>query len=210
MPDWDSIFREHGYFFIDPHPDIERIASIFRKRGVERILDVGCGTGRHLVHLARLGFTMEGFDCSSHALNLCRKWLEEEGLTATTIEHRMELLFPYLDASFGAVISIQAIHHNFLKDILFTISEIERVLKPEGFVFITVPILGSKPENLKNDWQLRLVEAGTYIPEKGPESGIPHHYFTEDEFLDTFNGFEPLEVFIDRTDHRCLLAKKTK
>jgi SAM-dependent methyltransferase len=210
MPDWDSIFKEHGYVFIDSHPDIARIASIFKENGVKRILDVGCGTGRHLVYLAKLGFVMEGFDSSAHALGLCRRWLEEEGLTAATMKHRMELPFPYFNGSFDAVISIQVIHHNILKDILITISEINRVLKPEGFVFITVPTLGQNPEDPKNDWQLRVVEDGTYIPEKGPESGILHHYFTEDGLLDAFKGFEPLEVFIDSTYHRCLLGKKAK
>jgi SAM-dependent methyltransferase len=210
MPDWDSIFKEHGHFFLDPHPDIERVASIFRENGVKRILDLGCGTGRHLVFLAKLGFQMAGFDSSSHALGLCKKWLEEEGLTADTREHRMEHRLPYPEASFDAVISIQVIHHNLLKDILFTISEIKRILRPEGFIFITVPVLGSKPEKAEDDWHPRELENRTYIPESGPESGIPHHYFTEDELLDAFNGFEPFEVFIDSTDHRCLLAKRSR
>jgi SAM-dependent methyltransferase len=210
MPDWNSIFREHGYIFIDPHPDVARISSIFKENGVERILDVGCGTGRHLVFLAKLGFKMTGFDSSSHALELCTKWLEDEGLVADIRKHRMEDRLPYSDTFFDAVISIQVIHHNLLKDILFTISEIERILKPEGFIVITVPVLGPTPEKSEDDWHLRKVENGTYIPESGPESGIPHHYFTEDELLGIFNGFEPLEIFIDSTNHRCLIAKKSR
>jgi SAM-dependent methyltransferase len=209
MPDWNDIFKEHGYFFLNPLPEIERIASVFKENGVQRILDVGCGTGRHIVLLTRLGFHMTGFDSSSHALALCRKWLEAEGLNADIREHRMELKFPYTDASFDAVISTQVIHHNLLKDILFTISEIERIIRPGGLIFITVPVLDENPKKSKGDWCLRELERGTYVPESGNESGILHHYFTEDELLDAFNGFEPLEVFIDSTDHRCLLARKS-
>jgi SAM-dependent methyltransferase len=208
MPSWEEIFKNQGYFFLDPHPDIAHLAELFKNHSVKRILDLGCGTGRHLVYLSKLGFQMEGFDSSPHAIALAQKWLDEEDITAAIREHAMERSFPYPDMSFDAVISIQVIHHNILKDILFTISEIERVLKPRGLVFVTVPILGSKPVNPKKDWQLHQVENGTYIPQSGPESGIHHHYFTEDELCEAFNKFEPLEIYIDSTDHRCLLAVK--
>ncbi|MDH4212439.1 MAG: class I SAM-dependent methyltransferase [Candidatus Thorarchaeota archaeon] len=208
MPSWEKIFKEQGYFFLDPHPDIAHLAELFKDYGVKRILDLGCGTGRHLVYLSKMGFQMDGFDSSPHAITLARKWLDEEGYTATVKEHLMECPFPYQDMLFDAVISVQVIHHNLLKDILFTISEIERVLKPRGLIFITVPSLSPKHMNPDGDWQLHQVEDGTYIPQAGPESGIPHHYFTEDELCEVFGRFEPLEVYIDSTDHRCLLGVK--
>ncbi len=49
MPDWDDIFAEKGKTFIKPHPDMERLANLFSEKGVRRILDLGCGTGRHLL-----------------------------------------------------------------------------------------------------------------------------------------------------------------
>jgi SAM-dependent methyltransferase len=208
MPSWDKIFKDKGYYFLDPHPDMAQLAKLFKIHGVHRILDLGCGTGRHLVYLSRMGFQMDGFDSSSQAIALSRKWLDEEGLTATIREHLMERSFPYSDASFDALISVQVIHHNLVKDILFTIAEIERVLKPGGYIFITVPVLGSKSVNSKEDWQLHQVENGTYIPQSGPESGVPHHYFTEDELCEVLSGFEPLEIYIDYTDHRCFLGIK--
>ncbi len=208
MPSWEKIFREHGYFFLNPHPDITRLAELFKTHGVKRILDIGCGTGRHLVYLSRMGFQVDGFDSSPHAIALAQKWLDEEGLTATIREHLMERSFPYPDMSFDAVISIQVIHHNLINDILFTISEIVRVLKPRGLIFIAVPVLGPKPVSPEEDWQFFQVEDGTYIPQSGPESGIPHHYFTEDELCEAFNRFETLEIYVDSTDHRCLLGFK--
>jgi SAM-dependent methyltransferase len=208
MPSWESIFKEHGYFFLDPHPDMAKIAELFKTHGVRRILDLGCGTGRHLVYLSKMGFKMDGFDSSSHAIALSHNWLREEGLTAKISAHQMEQPFPYPRESFDAVISIQVIHHNLLKDIFFTIAEIERVLKPRGFIFVTVPVLDSKPVNPKEDWHLHQVEEGTYIPKNGPESGIPHHYFSKDELCEALNRFEPLEIYIDSTDHRCFLGTK--
>ena len=208
MPDWDKIFRDHGYFFVDPHEDIFRLVSLFRENGVRRILDVGCGTGRHLVYFARNGFNVYGFDSSAHALVLAEKLLQEVALSANICEHRMEKTFPYPDNFFDAVLSIQVIHHNLIQDILHSISEIERVLVPSGYLFISVPILGPKPENPDDDWHLKLIEEGTFVPKSGPESGIPHHYFTEEELLEVFDNFHALEVYIDSSNHRCFLGQK--
>ncbi len=107
---------------------------------------------------------------------------------------------------FDAVISIQVIHHNLMQNILTTVKEVERVLKIGGYLFITVPILGPKPENPEDDWKLHQVEDGTFIPQSGPESGIPHHYFTEEELVEVFRNFKVLEMYKDITNHRCLLG----
>ena len=208
MPDWEEIFKEKGYVFVDPHQDMSRLATIFHKHEVKRILDLGCGTGRHLAYLSQAGFEVSGFDSSKTALDLAKKWLEEECLEADILQCRMEEAFPYPDGHFDAVISIQVIHHNLMLDILTTVNEIERVLKTGGYIFITVPILGPKPEKSEDDWELHWVEEGTYIPQSGPESGIPHHYFTEEEIHEIFSNFKILEMYMDDTDHRCILAIK--
>jgi SAM-dependent methyltransferase len=208
MPDWEEIFKKKGYVFVDPHQDISRLSSLFRAQGVRRILDLGCGTGRHLAFLSQAGFEVSGFDSSQTALDLAMKWLQEEELTADVRLGKMEEPFPYPDGHFDAIISIQVIHHNLLQDILTTIREVVRVLKIGGYIFITVPILGPKPENPDDDWKLQQVEDGTFIPQSGPESGIPHHYFTEEELHDVFRNFKILEMYMDDTDHRCVLATR--
>ena len=206
MPDWEEIFKEKGYLFVDPHQDMSRLSTLFHDNDVKRILDLGCGTGRHLAFLSRAGFEVTGFDSSKTALDLAKKWLIEEELEAAVHLGRMEETFPYPDDYFDAVVSVQVIHHNLMRDILITVREIERVLKSKGYLFITIPILGPKPENTDEDWHLHQVEDGTFIPKSGPESGIPHHYFTEEEIHEVFSNFEILEMYTDNTDHRCVLA----
>jgi hypothetical protein len=80
-------------------------------------------------------------------------------------------------------------------------------LKQGGVLFVTFPILYSGLVSEEDDWKLIEVEKGTYIPQSGWESGIPHHYFTEDEILGEFQSFEIQEVYLDETDHRCVIAK---
>lgn len=205
MPDWNQIFAEKGRIFTDPHSDIERILAMLDAGA--RILDLGCGTGRHVVYLSRIGFDVYGFDAAPNALTMAQEWLQEEKLVASLKEHLMEKPFPYVDDFFDAVISIQVIHHNLMINIKKTISEIERVLKPGGLLFVTFPILHPGPVKNKRYWKLVKIEEGTYIPQKGIESGIPHHYFTLEEIPEVFSSFKILSIFIDDTDHRCVLAK---
>lgn len=208
MPEWEDIFEEQGRVFTEPHQDMERLVQVFQEHHVKRVLDVGCGSGRHLVFLSKRGFETYGFDVSQSALSLARDWLREEGLDAIIFEHQMEEPFPYDDAFFDAVVSTQVIHHNRMREILLTVGEIERVLRSDGVLFVSLPIFSKVPSEGKMDWKLEQIEPGTYIPRSGPEAGIPHHYFTEDEIYKVFVNFDIQSIHIDETSHRCVLAIK--
>ena len=43
-----------------------------KKHGVKRVLDLGCGAGRHCVLLAGSGFEVVGIDVSKYALKMAR------------------------------------------------------------------------------------------------------------------------------------------
>ena len=72
MPDWDKIFTQKGYVFIDPHPDMARLVTIFQEGNVKKILDLGCGTGRNLVSLSKAGFDVIGFDFIKEGISIVR------------------------------------------------------------------------------------------------------------------------------------------
>ncbi len=206
MPDWDDIFSEKGKVFTEPHTDMEKIVKIFEERGVQKILDVGSGTGRHLIFFSKKGFEIYGFDASPKAISIAKEWLAEENLNVKIKLNRMEAKFPYADNFFDAVISIQVIHHNKMKDILMTVREIERVLRKGGVIFITFPRLEGRGG--LDDWKLKEVERGTYIPQAGQEKGLPHHFFTMEEIHDVYSSFNLLEIYNDRKRHRAILGIK--
>ena len=207
MPDWDRIFTERGCVFTNPHSDIERVVKLVRDNDGSRILDLGCGTGRHVVHLLHLGFEVYAFDASPKALSMTQEWLNKEKLEAYLCKHQMEEPFPYEENFFDAVISVQVIHHNLMKNIRKTINELERVLKPNGLLFVTFPVLHPGPVSEEDDWKLVEVEEGTYVPQRGWESGIPHHYFTLEEIPIEFQSFDIHDIYLDETGHRCVIAE---
>jgi SAM-dependent methyltransferase len=208
MPEWDDIFTKQGRVFTKPHPYMGSLVQLFKEHDVKHVLDLGCGTGRHLVYLSHRGFKATGLDNSPKAIELAQRWLHDEELSADIIQQRMEQQFPFGNGSFDAITSIQAIHHNLRADIERTVGEMARVLRNGGIIFVTFPIYQDAPPSSEEDWSLLRVEDNTYIPQSGPESGILHHYFTVAEIHRVFNAFGILRIWIDDTGHRCVLGTK--
>ena len=115
---------------------IRFISSMFK--GLDRsriaILDLGFGTGRHLVYLAEEGFNVSGIESSENAANIARAWLRERKLKAK-IKVQSFLKINENNSKFNAVIDIASIQHNSYGDIKRIVAEIYRVLKPGGYVF---------------------------------------------------------------------------
>jgi SAM-dependent methyltransferase len=199
---WDERFRKEGKVFEHPHEDLWSIVDLLKEKGSKRILDLGSGSGRHLVYLAKNGFSAYGLDNSPAGIDIAKKWLEREGLFADMKLQEMTDRLPYADNFFNAVISVQVIHHAKADLIQKIIKEIERVLKKGGFVFITVPKLRTQGKEFTQ------IEPNTFIPLDGPEKGLPHHYFTPRELHMFFAGFSVIDIHLDSTNHYCLSGVK--
>jgi len=199
---WDEIFKRQGKVFTEPHADVPGIVQLLKRGGADTVLDLGSGSGRHTVYLARHGFSVYGLDNSAAGIDITRQWLAEEDLAAELqLQNMMEKL-PYPDAFFDAVISIQVIHHARLATIRGIVGEIRRVLKRGGFVFVTVPALRNQAGSFEE------IEPRTFVPLDGPEKGLPHHIFTLEELRQLFGAFDVTGVHLDATDHHCLSAFK--
>ena len=95
-----------------------------------RILDVGCGTGTMLTHLAAYG-KAEGVDVDEEAIAFCR----ERGLH--DVRHGEATNLPFADASFDLVTALDVVEH--LDDDVAAFREMKRVLRPGGRILVTVP-----------------------------------------------------------------------
>ena len=116
----------------------QRTADLARIEPGERVLDVGCGTGKLAMEVARrVGTTgrVIGIDPGEHQIARARSKAAQRGLSIEfqigVIEH---LDFP--DQTFDVVLSTIMLHH--LSDLLQRqgLAEIGRVLKPGGRLVI--------------------------------------------------------------------------
>ena len=186
--EWDKVFRKEGRVFAEPFQRFPEIARAFQERGCSRLLDLGSGSGRHVVHLAKEGFMVHGADISPTGLRMTQAWLAEEGLAAGVVLADMRQPLPFRDGTFEGLLSTQVIHHAPISVVRGTIREIWRVLASGGLAFVTVSADAAHKEGSRE------IEPGTFVPLTGPEAGLPHHIFSEEELRTEFEDFCPIET----------------
>jgi SAM-dependent methyltransferase len=199
---WDEIFKQNGRVFNNPHSEMPHLIKLMKGRGTNNVLDLGNGTGRHIVYLAKNGFTVFGLDSSPEAIHATQKWLSEEGLTADLKLGNMTEKLPYKDSFFDAVITIKVINHGDSATVHKIAQEITRILKQGGLLFVAV----TTSNKMAKRWEQ--IEPNTFIPLDGREKGLVHHFFTAEELREMFSGFNIVDTHVDKTKHYCLTAFK--
>jgi SAM-dependent methyltransferase len=185
---WELVFKHDGRVFTELLPAFDEAAAEFERRTCRRVLDLGCGNGRHTVALSKRGFEVTGLDISMSGLRETRKWLLEESLDADLMCADTRRPLPLQSSCFDAVLSTQVIHHAVIAEVRVAIAEIWRVLRPGGAAFVTVAgLTGDRP--LENE-----IDPGTVVPQEGSETGLPHHLFSVEEALREFSIFNVLSV----------------
>lgn len=194
---WELIFQNDGYVFPEPRPQVVKFTEQLIARKLSSVLDLGCGNGRHLLYMAKKGLRLTGMDNAPTALQLTRRWLDQEGMDASLVLTDMRVSLPFASVSFDVVLSTQVIHHALLATVIGTAREIDRIIRPGGMILISVPARRAIMEDASAH---NMIEPNTFIPADGPEKGLPHHLFTPEEFRQIFPGFQvlDLQVFDDR------------
>lgn len=103
------------------------------KRKNIKILEVGCGQGANLWFLAKEGFDVYGIDISPSAIKKAEKYLSE----AYNIKAHLKVAdvreLPYKNEFFDIIIDCATVQHLSFKDHKKVCTEINRVLKPDGY-----------------------------------------------------------------------------
>lgn len=188
MPTWDELFRQDEFRWREPHPQVVDFSKLLKERGARRVLDLGCGAGRHLVYLARESFETFGIDISPTGLEHAAQWLAEQGLQAELKESDVAAI-PYPDAFFDGVISIHVIYHGTLNHMRRAIFEVHRTLRAGGLAFLTFQSRRSYRYGRGKE-----LEPHTFVPDSGDDAGVPHHYSDRTELKDALDVFAILKI----------------
>jgi len=121
--------------------DLERL----RVRPGERLLDAGCGEGRHCFGALERGARVVGLDLDRDSLAAAagglRNRAAELGSLGAMI-HGDTFHLPFRDASFDKVICSEVMEH--VHDYRGAARELARVTRPHGMVAVTIPTATSE------------------------------------------------------------------
>jgi len=164
-----------GFYNIRQQPITPEIEQVAKKWMPGKILDIGCSIGNSLLPFAKTGFQCYGIDISHRMISLAKQYANKHDVRYFLKTSTM-LKLPFKKHEFDYVISIAAFHHlDNEKKRLRALSEIKRVLSPEGKFFITV-------------WYKRTPDKDVYIPwnRKGVSYNRYYHFFTKEELSNIF------------------------
>ena len=109
---WQDFFDHQHSLDLSRFPDADEteqelagLISILELNSQQRIADICCGYGRHLLPLAQRGHTVFGIDTAPMMLAKARRWLEEVGVEATILRADARQL-PFADGSLDVVLNL--------------------------------------------------------------------------------------------------------
>jgi SAM-dependent methyltransferase len=132
---WQALYAQGKNDLRYPNDVFVRCAHRYLGADIRKVLDYGCGTGANLLHLARCGVEMAGFEISDDALGIVRRRLQEADQTADLQTGVPGAQLPWPDGCFDAVIAWQVLCYNDWLSWHVAVKELDRVLRPGG-VFI--------------------------------------------------------------------------
>jgi ubiquinone/menaquinone biosynthesis C-methylase UbiE len=182
MSQWNQILREENYSSEEPDDFVVRFVCPLQRRNI-RILDLGCGAGRHVVYAAAEGFAVYGVDTSEMGLKMTRGRLRNRNLHGHLVKCSMMFL-PFVESCFDIVVCTRAIYHQKLGYIQNTVHEIHRVLMENGVVL--VDFLSKRTYSYGKGSK---IEDNTFMECRGTEKDVIHHFADKKELKKLFENF---------------------
>ncbi len=173
----------HGWEVEEPSPYAAKfLARLKRFVPGGRLLDIGCGEGRHAILASRLGFAVTAVDYEPLAVARARRFARKRGVEGIVFRRANALRLSAPRTPFDIVLDYGCLHHQKKADWPAYKAGLMRVLARRGFFILSVfsprfPLFHGSHRN----WHIA--------------QGAYRRYFTREDLLELFGGeFEVLEM----------------
>jgi cyclopropane fatty-acyl-phospholipid synthase-like methyltransferase len=197
MTHWDDIYKNYekgGEAWATLAEEVHPLFMQFLERTefpIKHALDIGCGTGKYLKVLHDRGFAVDGIDNSETAAKMTREMIPDVTIFS---DDMYECAIP--EQTYDLIVSVSTIHHSTKPVIASLVAKVYAGLTDGGYIFITMPEWNRVRES-KMFHTHTVIEPGTLAPRTGPEAGLAHSFYTEEEIRDLFKDFRDLHFELD-------------
>jgi tellurite methyltransferase len=186
---WWTSDRERSKWS-QPDPLVQAMVPRLQARGLRRVLDLGCGIGRHAHYLAGQAFECVGIDASEAGLAFAR---ERAAADSLAIEYRRGTFYElgaFADRTFDAVVAWNVIYHGDGDVAQRAVNEIQRVLVPGGLFVGTLLSKRNAGYGVGRE-----VRPDTFVVDDSEtDKAHPHFYCEGATLMRMHRGFEVLEL----------------
>ncbi|WCF07924.1 class I SAM-dependent methyltransferase [Paenibacillus thiaminolyticus] len=193
---WNEIHSLEALRLKYPSEQVVRfIKGNFNEAPNSRILDVGCGSGRHIFFLVQEGYDAYGIDFSKECVDYVNERIKQYG-KESIVQQASALKLPYDSDFFDGIIAHGVLLYLKYEDIITAVTELHRVLKPQGKALIVVRAVGDRRYG-----QGEQTERNTFrmIHDNTNEKGLLIHFFEKEEINELFRNFASVQIGVNRS-----------
>lgn len=206
---WVNLHKESRYRPKYPSEVVvQYVFRNFKRDGSEKILDLGCGAGRHVVFMANENIQSYGIDYSIEGVKYTRELLDYSGHEKYTdnIKEGELTNINFANEYFDGIICFGVLYYLKEQEINIAIKEIYRILKPGGKLFLQVRTTDDYRCSRNN--QKLEGEGNTYIINENDgekcahsENGMVMHFFTRQELEGLLKSFINVKIDLIEETH---------
>jgi SAM-dependent methyltransferase len=201
--EWNSVWEDVGNQKSDFYSLVEKryvwpyegfvlnTSRLLRRGAIDldttRVLDFGCGQGRHAIFFSKTGFkNVNGIDLSESAVRLASTWARAENVNVEFASYG-GVRMPYEDRHFDLLSCFGTFHHVPYGEQEALATEVDRVIRPGGFFLWSERSFRTShlPKGERIGYETFRIE-----DLDNPEHGMIQHLMRLDRCRELFAGFE--------------------
>lgn len=165
---WDKRIKKFGYFGVlwEKQPSwsayVDKLQTHYLKRWLDKVnsqdkvLDVGCGTGRFSFRLAKKAKEVFGVDTSKEGILFCQEEAKGKNVSNTKFLIAKASNLPFKDEYFDKIFSITCLQHITLKkEFENSLKELLRILKKNGKIVLIECTSDKRKDEYVNSFPLK-------------------------------------------------------